>query len=104
MRERRVAVNGANLWVAKQGDGPPLVLLNGGPGCVDYLGPVAVMVDDLATVYRFEPRGCGPSSPDGPHDPEMSLADLDAPRQSLGTSGGSSAATRPGRTTRWATR
>lgn len=84
MRERLIAVNGVELWVAEQGVGPPVALCNGGWGCSDYLGPVAAMVDDLATVYRWEPRGCGRSSPRGPYDLQTCLADLEALRKTLG--------------------
>jgi proline iminopeptidase len=62
MQERTIAVNGADLWVAEQGTGRPLVLCTGGAGLCDYLGPVAAMVEDLARVYRFDPRGCGRSA------------------------------------------
>lgn len=82
--ERIVTVNGAGLWVAEQGAGTPMILCNGGFGCCDYLGPVAAMVDDLARVYRFEPRGCGRSSRAGPYDLRTCLADLDALRAALG--------------------
>jgi proline iminopeptidase len=82
--ERLVQVNGTTLWVAEQGAGRPLVLCTGGPGCADYLGPVAAMIDDLARVYRFEPRGCGRSSADGPYDVMTALADLEALRVHLG--------------------
>lgn len=54
MAERMVVVEGAELWVTEQGVGEPLVLCTGGPGCCDYLGPVAAMVDDLVRVVRFE--------------------------------------------------
>ncbi|MGH2602576.1 MAG: alpha/beta fold hydrolase [Dehalococcoidia bacterium] len=74
MHEEIIAVNGTELWVAEQGTGPPLVLCTGGPGCCDYLGPVAAMVDDLVRVYRFEPRGCGRSAAAGPYDLATSLA------------------------------
>lgn len=82
--ERIVAVNGAGLWVAEQGAGTPMVLCNGGFGCCDYLGPVAAMVDDLVRAYRWEPRGCGRSSPRGPYDLATMLADLEALRVALG--------------------
>ncbi|MGH2535439.1 MAG: alpha/beta fold hydrolase [Thermomicrobiales bacterium] len=80
MQDAIVAVNGTDLWVAEQGMGYPLILCAGGPGCCDYLGPVAAMVDDLVRVYRFESRGCGRSAVDGPYDLATSLADLDALR------------------------
>jgi proline iminopeptidase len=84
MQERTIAVNGADLWVAEQGTGPPLVLCTGGAGLCDYLGPVAAMVEDLARVYRFDPRGCGRSSPVPPYDVPTLLADLEALRTTLG--------------------
>src|SRR5438046_1868761 len=80
MPERIVAVNGTELWVTELGSGPPMILCHGGPGCCDYLGPVAEMVDDRVHVYRFEPRGCGRSAIDGPYDLATSLADLEALR------------------------
>lgn len=57
-----VNVPGSALWTACQGHGPALVCCHGGPGLWDYLEPVAAMVDDLATVYRYDQRSCGRSS------------------------------------------
>lgn len=84
MAERFVDVNGARLWLAETGDGEPVMLCNGGPGCCDYLEPVASMIDDRALVYRWEQRGCGRSSASGPFDLETTLADLDGLREALG--------------------
>lgn len=84
MHERIIAVNGADLWTAEQGVGPPLLLCTGGAGLCDYLGPVAATVDDLAHVYRFDPRGCGRSSVTPPYDVPTLLADLEAVRIVLG--------------------
>jgi proline iminopeptidase len=82
--ERTVDVNGARLWVTEEGAGPALILCNGGPGCGDYLAPVSAMLNDVACVYRFEPRGCGRSSPEGPFDVATCVSDLDALRQEFG--------------------
>ena len=84
MSEQLMAVNGATIWVSETGAGRPVVLCGGGPGAADYLGPVAEMIDDLAQVYRYEPRGCGRSQAEGPFDLATSLADLDALRAALG--------------------
>lgn len=84
MNERLCAVDGAQLWLCEQGAGAPLLLCNGGPGCCDYLAPLAALIDDLAHVYRFEQRGCGRSSPDGPFDLATCLGDLEALRRALG--------------------
>ena len=78
--ERHVTVNGVSLWTASQGSGPPVVLCHGGPGMYDYLEPVAAMIDDLATVHRYDQRGCGRSQDRGPWDVATFVADLDALR------------------------
>ena len=72
-----VISNGARLWTNKSGQGFPVMLCNGGPGCCDYLQPVADMLGDLATVIRFEERGCGRSESVPPYDVETSLSDLE---------------------------
>jgi proline iminopeptidase len=56
-----VNVDGARLWTARAGAGPPVVLCHGGPGLCDNLAPVSDLVEDIATVYRFDQRGCGRS-------------------------------------------
>lgn len=84
MSERLIDIDGARLWVAESGSGVPVMLSNGGPGCCDYLEPVAAMIDDRALVYRWEQRGCGRSSADGPFDLETTLSDLDGLRETLG--------------------
>ncbi len=40
----------------------PAVLIHGGPGLPDYLGPVASMIDDRCLVHRYDQRGVGGSS------------------------------------------
>ena len=84
MPDRLLTVNGADLWLSEQGSGAPLMLCNGGPGCCDYLEPVAALLDDLAHVYRFEQRGCGRSSATPPYTLQSCLDDLDGLRQQLG--------------------
>ena len=78
--ERHVSANGVSLWTATQGRGRPVVLCHGGPGIYDYLGPVAAMVDDIATVHRYDQRGCGRSQDLGPYDVTTFVDDLDALR------------------------
>lgn len=77
-------LNGARLWITTEGQGPPLLLTPGGPGCCDYLDPVAGLLSGDMRVTRWEPRGCGESSPDGPHDVATTVADMDAIREALG--------------------
>jgi proline iminopeptidase len=71
-----IAVPGASLWTARQGSGPALVLCHGGPGLWDYLAPVARMLDDSSTVYRYDQRACGRSSGGPPYDVATAVADL----------------------------
>jgi proline iminopeptidase len=59
-------------------------MFNGGPGCDDYLAPVAEMIDDLCLVIRFEPRGCGRSDWDGNYDIDTLVADAEAVRREYG--------------------
>jgi proline iminopeptidase len=76
-REYFVDGNGVRLWTVQTGLGFPVMLCNGGPGCCDYLQPVAEMVDDMAHVIRFEERGCGRSESAQTYDIETCLADLE---------------------------
>jgi proline iminopeptidase len=76
--------DGAELWTAVSGTGPPVVCLHGGPGTWDYLGPVARLLDDAFTVVRFDQRGCGRSSGDGPFTIAQAVDDLDQLRATLG--------------------
>ena len=79
-RENFVDSNGVRLWTVQTGQGFPVMLCNGGPGCCDYLQPVARMLDDMAQVIRFEERGCGRSESAPTYDIETCLADLESIR------------------------
>ena len=79
--ERYVRSGSARLWTCVSGEGVPLLLFNGGPGCDDYLGAVAAMVDDRCRVIRFEPRGCGRSDWDGNYAVETLIGDAEAVRK-----------------------
>ncbi|KUN96303.1 alpha/beta fold hydrolase [Streptomyces caeruleatus] len=73
--------DGAGLWTSRTGRGRPLVLCHGGPGLWDMFGDVAAMLADLATVVRWDQRGCGRSEPcAGPWTTDRFVADLDAVR------------------------
>lgn len=84
MSEQLITLDDVILWTVSQGDGVPVMLCNGGPGCCDYLGPVAAMIDDLVRVYRWEQRGCGRSNPTPPYDHATCQTDLDALRERFG--------------------
>ncbi|HEK9099983.1 TPA: alpha/beta hydrolase [Bacillus pseudomycoides] len=65
MEEQFIETSECHLWTVKQGQGIPVLLISGGPGCADYLEPVASLIDDICEVIRFDPRGCGRSEFDG---------------------------------------
>lgn len=75
--------DGVRLWASRSGtDGTPLVLCHGGPGLWDMFEDVAGMLDDEATVVRWDQRGCGRSERcAGPWTSERFVADLDAVRR-----------------------
>ena len=77
--EQRFIQSGeARLWSTESGTGVPVLFFNGGPGCDDYLGPVAHLLDERCRVIRFEPRGCGRSDWDGNYDLDTSLGCVDS--------------------------
>jgi proline iminopeptidase len=79
--------DGAELWTAVSGTGPPVVCLHGGPGLWDYLVSLAALLDDTFTVVRFDQRGCGRSTGHrGPFTIEQAVDDLDQVRAALGFS------------------
>jgi proline iminopeptidase len=76
--------DGAELWTTVSGTGPPVVCLHGGPGIWDYLVPLAGLLDDTFTVIRFDQRGCGRSTGDGPFTIAQAVEDLDQVRAAVG--------------------
>jgi proline iminopeptidase len=82
--ERYIKSEGARLWSTASGSGPAMLMFNGGPGCDDYLQPVAELVDDIVRTIRFEPRGCGRSAWDGRYDLDTLLTDAEALRTAYG--------------------
>ncbi|QOV41451.1 alpha/beta hydrolase [Streptomyces ferrugineus] len=77
--------DGVRLWASASGRGEPLVLCHGGPGLWDMFEDVAALLDDLATVIRWDQRGCGRSERcAGPWTTERFVADLDAVRRHFG--------------------
>src|SRR5918999_2983013 len=76
--------DGAHMWIATSGEGPPLVLCHGGPGLWDYQEPVAEMVEDLVTAHRGDQRGFGRSTGSGPYTVARFVADLEEIRDHFG--------------------
>jgi proline iminopeptidase len=76
-REREIAiqVEGGQLTGWLSGDGPPLVLLHGGPGLSDYLASLATELAPAFTVFRYQQRGLPPSLADGDRTVDGHVAD-----------------------------
>ena len=82
--ELQVSSGTAEIWSTASGRGPAMLMFNGGPGCDDYLAPVSALVEDVARIIRFEPRGCGRSDWDGNYSLDVLLDDADAVRAAYG--------------------
>lgn len=66
------------------GEGDPIVMLHGGPGVPDYLGPVAARLSPRHRVITFDQRGVGASVVrTGGYSIAAYLGDLEAIRASL---------------------
>lgn len=83
--ELRIPVPGGDLvgWVA--GEGPPVLLLHGGPALSgEYLDPLA---DELVSGYRvawYQQRGIAPSTESGPHGVDQHVRDVASVLDHLG--------------------
>lgn len=65
------------------GSGETVVLLHGGPGCPDYLQPVAQLLPAHLRVVTFDQRGVGGSAPARTFTLEDYLSDIEAVRRHL---------------------
>ncbi len=77
-----IEVAGVALHVGVTGQGPDLVVLTGGPGCVQYLERDELSPPDYRAWYP-EPRGVGRSG-GGPHTMGRAIADLECIREVVG--------------------
>ncbi|MCU0495034.1 MAG: alpha/beta hydrolase [Chloroflexaceae bacterium] len=82
--EHFIQSGSARLWTTVSGTGIATLFFNGGPGCDDYLEPVARLIDDTCQSIRFEPRGCGRSDWDGHYDLDTLLFDAESVREAYG--------------------
>jgi proline iminopeptidase len=77
-----IQVGDAALHVGVTGRGPDVVVLTGGPGCVQYLERDEISPRDHRAWYP-ESRGVGRSG-GGPHTMEEAIADLEGIRMAVG--------------------
>ena len=82
METRWFDVDGARLHVGVVGTGRDLLVLTGGPGCVQYLEQDELVPSGFRG-WHPEPRGVGRSS-GGPHGMEQAIADLEELRRAAG--------------------
>ena len=84
-KDKFIPYDRGNLWTCESGSEKPnlipILLCSGGPGCCDYLKPVANMLDDEYRVIRFEQRGCGRSTADGQYDLLTAIEDIERVRR-----------------------
>lgn len=71
------ADDGVRLWAESGGEGEEMMLLHGGPGLWDYLGPLAASLEDDHTVVRYDQRGAGRSDHTGPYSLDRFVADCE---------------------------
>lgn len=81
MESRMIPVGGVALHVGVTGQGPDVVVLAGGPGCVQYLERDQISPPHHRAWYP-EPRGVGRSG-GGPHTMERAIADLEGIREAV---------------------
>src|SRR5580765_6996124 len=82
MKSQLIKVDGAVLHVGVTGAGPDVVVLTGGPGCVQYLESDHIAPQGFRAWYP-EPRGVGRST-GGPHTMQRAIGDLEAIRRAVG--------------------
>jgi len=71
----RVPVAGGMLAGHRGGDGPPALLLHGGPAWSDYTEGCAAELEGLLQTHRYTQRGTPPSTTAGPFTIEDHMAD-----------------------------
>jgi len=88
LKKQRINVGDCEIYVEEEGQGVPLVLINGGPGGTHhYFHPWFSRIKDKARVIYYDQRGCGLSDyipgPNG-YSVGQAVVDLEAMRSALG--------------------
>jgi proline iminopeptidase len=78
----RVDVAGGQLVGSQTGDGPPVLILHGGPA-VDYTAPLAACLPQVRTI-RYQQRGLPPSTTAPPYTIEAHVSDAVAVLDAVG--------------------
>lgn len=84
---KMIDIGGCRLYCEVQGEGMPLVVINGGPGGTHhYFHPSFGEAEKFCKVIYYDQRGCGRSDfvPDGGYTFRQAADDLEKLRQALG--------------------
>ncbi len=82
----KIDIGGCNLYCEQEGEGMPLVLINGGPGGTHHcFHPHFSAAKNFARIIYYDQRGCGLSDykPDNGYTVDQAVNDLDHLRQAL---------------------
>lgn len=87
LKKHRINVGDCELYVEEEGEGTPLVLINGGPGGTHhYFHPWFSRAKKYARVIYYDQRGCGLSDynpGENGYSVEQAVEDLDSIRKAL---------------------
>jgi pimeloyl-ACP methyl ester carboxylesterase len=72
------SADGTSIAFDRQGAGPPVILLYGGPGDRTSLAPLAALLAPHVTVFTYDRRGRGESGDTAPYSVEREFEDLAA--------------------------
>src|SRR3989442_15839316 len=73
--EVRIDTPTGTLVGARQGSGPPALVLHGGPGLSDYTEGLAAELAPIFDTIRYQQRGLAPSAVEGPVTVDAHVAD-----------------------------
>jgi len=83
----KIDIGGCNLYCEQEGEGMPLVLINGGPGGTHHcFHPHFSRAKGFTRIIYYDQRGCGLSDykPDNGYTVDQAVNDLDRLRRALG--------------------
>ena len=86
LEQPNVNIGDAKLYCEQKGEGPPIVLINGGPGgTLLSFRPHFSHAEKFANIIYYDQRGCGRSDyePGAGYSVEQAVDDLDKLRQAL---------------------
>jgi proline iminopeptidase len=86
IRKGKINIGGCNLYCEQEGEGIPLVLINGGPGGTHHgFHPHFSRARDFARIIYYDQRGCGLSDykPENGYTVNQAVDDLERLRKAL---------------------